>query len=99
MKLFQKLTRVQRKYILIGLIAGGVFSMYAVYLISGLPSLEQLEHPKPELATKVFSIDGEVIDQFYFKNRTPVTMKQLPPKLVEALISTEDIDFLRSLGC
>lgn len=98
MKRLQQLTRVQRKYVLAGLIGLGVFGIYTIYLRSGLPSLEQLEHPRPELATKVFSIDGEVLDQFYFKNRTPVTMKQLPPKLVEALISTEDIDFHNHWG-
>ena len=42
-------------------------SFYVDYIMSGLPSLEQLENPKQELATKVYSIDGEVLDQFYFK--------------------------------
>ena len=40
------------------MVAGGI---YLVYLVSGLPSLEQLENPKPELSTKVYSIDGEVL--------------------------------------
>ncbi len=71
---------------------------YGAYLISGLPSLEQLENPKQELATKVYSGDGEVIDQFFIKNRTPVTLKQLPEELVNALIATEDKNFYDHWG-
>src|ERR1041385_892982 len=85
------------------LIAGGIASallvfVYGVYLLSGLPSLEQLENPKPELATKVYTIDGEVLDQFYIKNRTQVTLPQLPPYLVDALIATEDKNFYDHWG-
>ncbi len=79
-----------------GLIA--LVVVYGVYLFSGLPSLEQLENPKPELATKVFSIDGELLDQFYIKNRIQVTMKDLPSGLVNALIATEDKDFYDHWG-
>ncbi len=72
--------------------------LYTAYLISGLPSLEQLEHPRQELATKVYSTDGEVIDQFFIKNRTPVTLNQIPPQLIDALIATEDKDFYDHWG-
>jgi penicillin-binding protein 1A len=44
--------------------------IYVDYLLSGLPSLERIENPKPELATTVFSSDGEVLDRFYIKNRS-----------------------------
>jgi penicillin-binding protein 1A len=71
---------------------------YTVILLSGLPSLEQLENPKPDLASRVMSLDGEVIDQFYVKNRTRVTRDQLPKTLIEALIATEDKDFYHHWG-
>src|SRR5258706_11760011 len=84
-------------------ITGGVafaalLIIYSIYLISGLPSLAQLENPKPELATKVYSIDGEVLDQFFIKNRTQVTLHQLPPYLVNALVATEDKNFYNHCG-
>jgi penicillin-binding protein 1A len=68
------------------------------YVISGLPSLEQLENPKPELATKVYSIDGEVLETFYFKNRSHISYDKLPPYVIDALISTEDKDFYDHWG-
>lgn len=81
-----------------GTVALVLFIGYAVYLVSGLPSLEQLENPKQDLATKVYSTDGELLDQFYIKNRTPVTLKQLPPDMVNGLIATEDKNFYDHWG-
>lgn len=86
----------RRLIILCGIVV--LIIVYGSYLISGLPSLEQLENPKPELATKVYSIDGVVLDQFYIKNRTQITLEQLPPKLVDALVATEDKNFYDHWG-
>ncbi|MBS4027861.1 MAG: PBP1A family penicillin-binding protein, partial [Ignavibacteriales bacterium] len=91
-----------KKIILISL-AGFIFLTlfslwYWQYLISGLPSLEELENPKPELATKVYSIDGEVIDQFFIKNRTHIPLHQIPQALVQGLVATEDKNFYNHWG-
>ena len=75
-----------------------LFIVYGVYLFSGLPSLEKIENPKPELATRVFSSDGEVLDQFFVKNRSQVTLKEIPRTTVEALLATEDKDFYSHWG-
>ena len=77
------------------LVAAGV---YFVYLLSGLPSLEQLENPKAELSTKVYSIDGEVLDKFYVKNRVQITLGELPSYIIEALLATEDKNFYSHWG-
>jgi penicillin-binding protein 1A len=71
---------------------------YTVYLFNGLPSLEKIENPKPELATRVFSSDGEILDQFFIKNRSQVTLKEIPRTTVEALLATEDKDFYSHWG-
>src|SRR4051812_1907667 len=80
----------------IGLV--GLFVGYWFYLISGLPSLEQLENPRPELATKIYSIDGQILDNVFIKNRVQVNLADLPPGLVNALIATEDINFYTHWG-
>jgi len=72
--------------------------LYAGYLFSGLPSLERIENPKPELATRVFSADGEVLDQFFIKNRSHVGLQDIPSNVVNALIATEDKDFYSHWG-
>lgn len=76
----------------------GAFIWYGVYVISGLPSLQQLENPRPELATKIYSSDGEVIDQLFVKNRTRISVDSLPPGLVPALVATEDKAFYDHWG-
>ncbi len=86
------------RLILAGLVLATVFIIYGIYLVSGLPSLEQLENPRPELATKVYSADGEILDHFYIKNRTSITLNQLPKGLVDALIATEDKNFYEHWG-
>jgi penicillin-binding protein 1A len=63
-----------------------------IYIISGLPSLEELENPRPQLASKVFTVDGELLGQFYLKTESN-HFDSLPKYLVNALISTEDKGF------
>ncbi len=74
------------------------FVWWGFYIASGLPSLEKLENPRPELATKVYSEDGEVIDQYFKKNRTRVSLDKLPKGFVDALVATEDKAFFSHWG-
>ena len=71
---------------------------YSSFIISGLPTFENLENPKPDLASKIYSSDGEVIDQIYYKNRTWVTLDSMPKGLPAALIATEDKQFFHHWG-
>jgi penicillin-binding protein 1A len=72
--------------------------VYFGYLVSGLPSLSRIENPRAELATKVISSDGEVLGEFFVKNRTHLAYSEIPPTVVSALIATEDKDFYSHWG-
>jgi penicillin-binding protein 1A len=85
------------KLIIIGSIIF-IFIAVAVYTISGLPSLDELENPKPVLASRVFSADGELIGQFFIENRIETHIDSLPPYVLKALISTEDRNFYNHWG-
>jgi penicillin-binding protein 1A len=87
----------KRKRIIISA-AAIIFLIIVVYIISGLPSLEELENPKPILASKVFSADGELIGQFFIENRIETNIDSLPKHLIEALIATEDKNFYDHWG-
>ncbi len=84
------------------LIAGGIllvlFLSFAVFIFSGLPSLEELENPKPVLASKVYSVDGDVLGQFFIENRVETDIDSIPKPLIEALIATEDRRFYDHWG-
>ena len=73
--------------------------MFLASLTDGLPSLEELENPRPPYATRVFSADGMVIDRFFEENRSRLTsLDSVPTPFIEALLSTEDRRFYDHWG-
>ncbi len=63
-----------------------------------LPTFDQLENPKSNLATEVISTDSVVIGKYFFENRTPATKEDVPEVFINALVSTEDIRFRSHSG-
>jgi penicillin-binding protein 1A len=82
--------------LLLGWIGGCAYLAFTV--VQGLPPLERLENPPQELASRVFSADGELIGQFYIKRRSYVPFDSIPPAFLHALIATEDRAFYRHWG-
>ena len=72
-------------FVLVRLTAGGVFGE--------LPTFDQLENPKNNLATEIISEDGKILGKYFFENRSKVKYNELPKNLIDALIATEDIRF------
>lgn len=72
--------------------------LFMIYIFEGIPSLQQLESPKTQLASNVYSIDGELIGQFYRQNRVEVDIDSIPPHVINALIATEDKNFYDHWG-
>ena len=63
-----------------------------------MPSFEELENPKTNLATEIFSEDGYILGKYYIENRSNVPFNQLPENLVNALVATEDVRFYKHSG-
>jgi penicillin-binding protein 1A len=83
------------------IVSGSIFVVFlalAIYTFSGVPSLDELENPKPVLASRVFSADGELIGQFFIENRIETHIDSLPPYILKALIATEDRNFYNHWG-
>ncbi len=93
----KKTNNKKTKWIVIGSIVF-IFLALSVYTIIGVPSLSELENPKPVLASRVFSSDGELIGQFFIENRIETDIDSLPTYVVKALISTEDRNFYHHWG-
>ncbi|NQZ78141.1 MAG: transglycosylase domain-containing protein, partial [Ekhidna sp.] len=64
----------------------------------GLPSLQALERPDPDLSSELISSDGVSLGKYFRKNRTPVTYEELSPELVNTLLVTEDVRFKNHSG-
>src|SRR5690606_27941879 len=54
-----------------------------------LPTTEELAALRNEEATLVLSSEGAVIGKIFAKDRTNVRWKDIPPQVVDALVSTE----------
>lgn len=86
------------------IILGGITFIILMFFIASfggfgaLPSFEDLENPQSNLATEVISADGVTIGKYAKENRTPITYKELPQNLVNALIATEDERFYEHSG-
>lgn len=76
----------------------GLGAMLYFASISELPSFDELENPKSNLATEVLSSDGEVLGKYFRENRVNVKYEDLSPNLINALVSTEDERFWKHSG-
>src|SRR5690606_16309724 len=63
-----------------------------------LPSFEELENPKSNLASEILSDDLRVLGTYYKHNRSNVKYSELSPYLIQALIATEDKRFYDHSG-
>jgi penicillin-binding protein 1A len=75
-----------------------IFGTISLGLWGFMPSFEELENPKSNLASEIYSSDGELLGTFYIHNRSNVDYEELSPELVKALLSTEDIRFRNHSG-
>ena len=84
------------------LIAFGIFLIllipFLIHVFSGLPSLEELENPRSNLATIVYDVNEERIGTFFIENRVEVSSRVLPQHLKDALLATEDRQFYDHWG-
>lgn len=67
-------------------------------LFGELPSYSQLENPKQNLSSLLYSADGVILGSYYRDNRNPVTYDELGPNLINALLAAEDIRFENHSG-
>ena len=91
------------KNIIIAIIVAIVFIAGTVagilYLRTGLPSLTTLEDNRPSLASKVYSLDGELIKEFFFtQRRTYVPIEEMSPYMWKAVVAVEDRRFFKHWG-
>ena len=67
-------------------------------LAQNLPSLDQLENYDPDLITRIYSSDGEVLDELFFGKRIFVSLDQIPNNMKNAVIASEDRRFYDHWG-
>jgi penicillin-binding protein 1A len=75
-----------------------IFVLIGLEFFGPLPSFEELENPKSNLASEVISEDHNVLGTYWIQFRTFVDYDNLSPNMVNALLATEDIRFYNHSG-
>lgn len=102
----QKKTRRSRRFVRIfwGCVGVGLLSLVLLFVLIAygafghMPTFEDLENPKSNAASEIYSADGELLGTFFLENRSYASFDEFPPHLVDALLATEDIRFYRHSG-
>lgn len=66
--------------------------------IRDLPEIRSLEQYEPSTVSRIYSADGVLLAELYVEKRDPVDLEQVPDKLIEALLTTEDRQFYNHSG-
>ncbi len=88
-------------YIAVLVIIFSIGTLVFAFLIADIirqPDVQAVELYKPTIPTKIYDIKGEVISEFFSEQRSLVEYKDLPPHLIEAIISMEDNNFMKHDG-
>ena len=97
-KFFNYITKFWLIYIIGVLLVILFFYGIATQFFGPMPSFQQLENPKSNLASEVISSDGKILGTYYIENRSNVSYRQISPDLINALISVEDVRFEKHSG-
>nr|WP_284506389.1 transglycosylase domain-containing protein [Caballeronia sp. INDeC2] len=88
------------------LLLPALFLLYVLVLIPFTPGIRDIRKAKVDQPAQVYSADGKLIAEFKPTHREWVSLKQISPQVIDALIATEDrrfyqhhgIDFRRTAG-
>ena len=99
MNLLARVTRALAILALLGavLLAFGAGAVYW-YLEPKLPSAEALRDVRLQVPLRVYARDGEFIAEFGEQRRTPLRRDQLPERMVQAFLASEDERFYQHPG-
>ena len=92
---------MNRKLIIIIVVSAviiGVIAGVAISFFRELPQVADLKENRPNLATKIFDCNGELIDQLYVEQRTLISLNKVPQVLQKAVIAVEDENFFSHFG-
>ena len=91
------------KNIFIVVLSVGLLSAFSVLAVlwafsNNLPDYKFLKNYKPSVSSKVYSGDGELVNDFSSEKRIFVPYKSIPEKVINAFLSAEDKNFYSHPG-
>jgi len=74
------------------------FSFLILQVNSTLPDVESVANIKLKVPLRVYSADGLLISEFGDERRKPVSIKDVPQRLIDSILASEDSNFYRHQG-
>ncbi len=90
--------RIWMIYIILFIGILSFFTMISFGWLGFMPTFEELENPRSNLASEIYSSDQKLLGKYYIENRSNVQYQEISPYTVNALIATEDIRFYEHSG-
>jgi len=78
----------------------GLFALVSVYLAlrGELPSVDSLKNIQWQSPMRIYSANGQLMNQFGEKKRIPLSLDKMPKQLINAILATEDDRFYLHFG-
>lgn len=73
-------------------------ALYLFYINTQLPSVSILEDVQLQVPLRIYTSDGKLIGEYGEKRRNPISLGAVPPKLIKAILATEDRRFYEHSG-
>ena len=69
-----------------------IILFFLATVIWQLPAVKTLADTHLQAPLRIFTKQGDLIAEFGEKQRLPVTLQEIPPKLIQAILSTEAVN-------
>ncbi len=69
-----------------------------LYTNAQLPEVNDLEDIQLQVPLRIYTADGKLIGEYGEKRRTPISIQEVPPTLINAILATEDRRFYEHNG-
>jgi len=78
----------------------GLFALVSVYLAlrGELPSVDSLKNIQWQSPMRIYSANGQLMNQFGEKKRIPLSLDKMPKQLINVILATEDDRFYLHFG-
>ncbi|BAN26915.1 peptidoglycan glycosyltransferase [Caballeronia insecticola] len=80
------------------LLLPALFVLYVLVLIPFTPGIRDIRRAKVDRPAQIYSADGKLLAEFKPTHREWVSLKEISPQVVDALIATEDRRFYQHHG-
>ncbi len=99
---YKSLIKLSYTLLFYGFAAAALFlialNLNLFWLFGKMPSVDDLDNPKSEIASDIISSDNKIIGKFFFENRSTMTYSEIPENFKDALLATEDVRFAMHSG-